>query len=54
MTGVILLRTLLSNDLQKLPTFPPDESMYTPGTPRNPPAAYNIPRVVVKYNQVVP
>jgi hypothetical protein len=54
MTGVILLRTLLSYDLQKLPTFPPVESTYTPGTPRNPPAAYRIPLVVVKYNHVVP
>jgi hypothetical protein len=53
MTGVMLLRTLLSKDLQKLPTFPPDESMYAPGTPRNPPAAYRIPLVVVKYSQVV-
>jgi hypothetical protein len=54
MTGVMLLRTLLSKDLQKLPTFPPDELINAPGTPRNPPAAYRIPLVVVKYNQVVP
>jgi hypothetical protein len=53
MTGVMLLRILLSDDFQKLPTFPPTESMYAPGTPRNPPAAYSIPLVVVKYSQVV-